>query len=56
MNGLALLLGDLHDQSEPFVGIGGCVRKGDAKGAVVDVSVVEMFKEAFLSEGRNSGK
>jgi hypothetical protein len=47
MNRTALLLGDLGDQGEPFVGSGVGVRKGDTEGAVVDVSVVERSGRRF---------
>ena len=46
MNRTALLLGDLGDQGEPFVGSGVGVREGNAEGAVVDVPVVEMLERA----------
>jgi hypothetical protein len=45
MNRTALLDGDFGDQGEPFVGCVVGVREGNAKGAVVDVLVVEMLDE-----------
>ena len=56
MNGTALLLGDLGDTGEPFVGIGVGVREWDAERAVVDVPVVEMFDEGRLVRGANLGQ
>ena len=55
LNRTALLLGDLGDQGEPFVGSGVGVRKGDAEGAVVDVRVVEMLDQGRLVRGAKLG-
>ncbi len=51
-----LSLGDLGDESEPCVGIGIGVRERYAKGAVVDVAVVEMLDEGFLVRGAILGQ
>jgi hypothetical protein len=48
VDGTPLLLGDLCDQGEPFVGVVLGVREGNAKGAFVSVQVVEMFDEGIL--------
>ena len=48
LNRTALLLGDLGDQGEPFVGRGVGVGRGDTEGSVVDVPVVEMANEGVL--------
>src|SRR5579875_1154964 len=48
MHWTALLLGDLGDQGEPFVGVLFRVGEGNAQSAVVDVPVVEMLDKRRL--------
>src|SRR5437879_3421719 len=48
MHRTALLLGDLGDQGQPFVGSGVGIGERNAKRAVVNVPVVEMFDEGGL--------
>ena len=48
VNRLALLLCGLGDQGKPIVGIGFRVREGNAKGSVVNVTVVETLDEGVL--------
>src|SRR5262249_36063124 len=56
MNRTALLLGDLGDQGEPFVGSGVVVRGRNAKRAVVEVLVCEMLEKGRLVRGAELGQ